>query len=172
MSYIDNNLLPGEKILFRTKKHFIIFFMPAVFVALAFFLTLNFKIPDTINGTLNQISHQVPFLNQVPHLAAVFMLLLAAYSGILKGITYLSSDYVVTNTRVIMRQGFFDRYVCDMRLNTVANVSVDQNLIAQALNYGSVAINGFGGATDYFYEIANPVALQKAVNSQLDARNR
>ena len=37
MTYLDKNLLPNEQILFRTKKHLIIFFFPALWTIFCFY---------------------------------------------------------------------------------------------------------------------------------------
>ena len=62
MSYIDRNLLPDERILFRTRKHLIIFFYPAILVIIA--------------GYAYQYMHQNPFLVRIEWLPMLAVLIL------------------------------------------------------------------------------------------------
>lgn len=149
MSYIDRNLLPDEQIVFRTKKHLIIFFFPVIWTVLAFYATSYFA--DNI--VLSKLS-SLPWL-----LALIFW----SYTGLI----YLTSEFAVTNKRIMMREGFFYRHTNEMRLNTISQVNVDQSLLGQILNYGIVSINAFG-VSDSYPGIAKPGLFQRHVNEQLD----
>lgn len=149
MSDIDNNLLPDERILFRTKKHAIIFFFPALWTIFCFYATDYMQNDPILSGIL-----LIPWL-----MAAVFWVYVA--------LEYTTSQFVVTDRRVIMREGFFHRHLNETRLSTISQVSVQQNLFGLILNYGTVSINAFG-AFDAFTLIARPVAFQKSVNEQQD----
>src|SRR5579872_4356612 len=70
MSYIDKNLLAGEQIIFRTKKHFIIFLMPMLWTLAAFLFLINSN----------------PFVVKVAFLPAI----LAVFSWLNGGLIYLT----------------------------------------------------------------------------------
>ena len=149
MAYIDNNLLSDETILFRTKKHLIIFALPVfwtLFAILATAYMMNDNLLHTIIWT--------PWL-----IAGVFW--------IYTGLQYVTSDFVVTNKRLMLNEGFFFRHSNEMRLATISQVNIEQSLLGRILNYGMVSINAFG-AFDSFATIARPYLFQKAVNEQLD----
>jgi uncharacterized membrane protein YdbT with pleckstrin-like domain len=150
-NYIDKNLLPDEKILYRTKKHWIIFLMP-------FFLTLV---------TLFFLLNENPYLVKTAYLLAIVTILYWLNQFLL----YVVSDFAITNKRVMMREGFFYRHTNETRLSTVANVGVNQSLLAQLLNYGTVFINTFGGETDSFTELDGPVEFQKRLQELLYEKN-
>lgn|SRR3990167_4272514 len=152
MNYIDNNLLPGERILYRTKKHAIIFVTPLILTGLVLYL-------HSLSNVMLETA--VWWLNLAVVLAWCHQLL-----------NYVASDFAVTNKRVMMREGFFLRHANEMRLATVARVDIVQSLVGQALNYGTVAINGFGGSTDVFSQITSPYTFQKAVQIALDKQNK
>lgn len=147
MSFVNKNLLPNEKVLFRTKKHLIIFLYPLIWTIIT---CLFFLHP-----------------NPIVHIAALFPLGLVALFWLNQFLIYYVSEFAITNIRIIMREGFFVRHVNDTRLNTIANVNVNQSLVGQALNYGTVIINSFGGGTDPFKEIAKPIAFQNQLQNQL-----
>jgi uncharacterized membrane protein YdbT with pleckstrin-like domain len=148
MSYIDKNLLPDEQIIYRTKKSLIIFINPLLWTIGAIIFLLN----------------ENPFIIKA---AAIFGLI-AIGSWLNTLLTYVTSEFAVTNKRIMMKEGFFFRHSNETRLTTVAKVSVNQSLLAQVLNYGTVFINAFGGDTDAFTAIDSPVEFQKQTQEQLD----
>jgi len=147
MSYLDKNLLPSERILFRTKKHFIIFLSPMIWT----FLALLFYIQPS------------PQIQKLTFIIAIAALIYWAN----KAIEYYFSEFAVTNIRIIMREGFFYTHTNDSRLSTIANVSVNQSLLGRFLNYGTVVINTFGGGKDPFQQVDFPMRFQKALQKQL-----
>ena len=149
LRYIDQNLLPEERILFRTKKHVIVFFLPLVWTGVALYLY--------------KVMGQNPFLVRFTW---VPLLLAALFWGV-QWLEYITADFAVTNKRIMMREGFFIRHTNETRLATVSQVTVEQSLLGQLLNYGMVAINTFGGV-DAFSLIVAPFTFQKYVNEQLD----
>jgi len=153
MSYIDKNLLADEKVVFRTKKHKIIFLTPIIFTVLSIFAS-SYMASDTL--LLNFI--------WAPWIVTLI------YWGYV-GLEYFTSEFVVTDKRVMMREGFFNRHTNEMRLSAISQVNVDQSLLGQILNYGIVSINAFG-AFDAFPIVNHPVAFQRHVNQQIDERVR
>jgi uncharacterized membrane protein YdbT with pleckstrin-like domain len=154
MSYIEKQLLAGEQIVFKTKKHKIIFFYPVL-------LTLFLLLYGSPYMRANEILQSVEW---IPWFVA---LILWAYMGIL----YMASEFVVTNKRVIMREGFFNKHVIELRISAVSQVNVEQGIIAQLLNYGRVSLNSFG-AFDSFDMLAKPEIFQREINRQLDKLSR
>lgn len=149
MSYIDKNLLAGEEIIFRTKKHLILFFWPLVWTLVASYIA-----PYIAANNILQTIAWVPWL-------------LVAFFWVYAGLEYMTSDFAVTNRRVLMREGFLYRHTNETRLAAISQVNVVQSLLGQLLNYGTVSINAFG-AFDAFPLIAHPFQFQKHVNEALD----
>jgi uncharacterized membrane protein YdbT with pleckstrin-like domain len=149
MSYIDRNLLSDERILFRVRKHYIIFFVPIV-IALFSVYAANYM-------------HNNLILAKLVFVPVLVALIVWAYVGL----EYVTSEYAVTTKRVMMREGFFYRHANEVRLTTISQVKVDQSLLGQLLNYGTISINAFG-AFDSFPLISHPFEFQKQVNQQLD----
>ncbi|MBX3709942.1 MAG: PH domain-containing protein [Gammaproteobacteria bacterium] len=149
MSYIERNLLPDEQILFRTKKHLILFAIPAILTILSIFV-FNYM-------------HSNFILVKFEWVPSVILLILWASVGL----EYYFSEFAVTNKRVMMREGFFFRHTNEMRIRTISQVNVYQSLLGQMLDYGSVSINAFG-VSDAYPMIASPFTFQRYVNEQLD----
>ena len=109
MSYIDRNLLPDEQIRFRTKKHLIIFFYPIVVTIIALYA---YQYMHT-NFILTTIEWVVPLL--------AFLFVGTVW------LEYVTSEFVVTNKRIIMREGFFYRHLTELRINTISQINVEQS---------------------------------------------
>lgn len=149
MGYIDKNLLPQEQIIFRTRKHLIIFLYPFVLAGISVLATIYMY----HNALLAK-------LLWVPWFVAFVM-------GFVVWLNYITSDFAVTDKRVMMREGFFYRHSNEIRISTISQVNVDQSLIGQMLGYGTVSIKTFG-AFDVYPIISKPVVFQKVVNAQID----
>lgn len=109
-SYVDNNLVSGEKVVYETKLHWVLFC----------------------------------------HLKAFLTLFLAPL------IERTTSEFVITNKRVIIKVGWFNRDAFEMNLSKIESVNIHQPFIARILGYGTIIITGTGGSKELFHNIANP----------------
>lgn len=146
-NYINKNLLPDEKILYRTKKHWIIFLIPVFLTAITAFFYFNSNLYVVRIAPILGIVTVLYWFNQ--------------------GLLYAASEFAITDKRVMMREGFFYRHTNETRLSAIANVGTTQSLLAQVLNYGSVFINTFGSETDIFTELDEPIQFQKKLQELL-----
>ena len=159
MSYLEKNLLPDEAIAFQTRKNVIIFLTPLVWTL----ITLFFLLQQTF--TLNFSSQ--PFINNFS-LIAWIPGILALLSWLNEGLTYLTSVFIITNRRVIMREGFFIRHAVETRLSAVAEITINQSLLGRLMNYGTIGIKSFGGGNEFFPLISSPYDFQNAVSQHLN----
>ena len=145
----SRRLLRDEVIIFQTRKHKIIFFVPIV-------LTVG-------------VIYLYPFFADNAMLAKILwaLFLVPAVFWGYNLVEYATSIFVVTNKRIMMREGFFNRHTNETLLTSISQVTVDQNIVAQLLNYGTVTVNAFG-ASDTFVMIANPYGFQQALNEQMN----
>lgn len=146
MSYIDRNLLTNEQVLHRAYLSRTVFIAPTllVFAGLATF---------AFGGGVA--------------LAGVAVLMVGLYGWIKAFIRYKTSEFGVTNKRVIMKVGLVRRTSVEIVLNKVESVSVDQGIVGRVFNFGSVAVVGTGGTHDPFHRIAAPMQFRRAVQEQL-----
>lgn len=147
-----------EKMLFQTKKHFIIFTYSIIWTVVTI-IFLTQRDPLTLDANLL-------FINSMTDLAWIPGVI-AASSWLNQTLNYLTSRFVVTNKRIIMREGFFFRHAVETRLATVAEVKVDQSLLGCFLNFGTLTINNFGGSSEVFAYIADPIRFQREVLGNL-----
>ncbi len=167
MAYIDSTLLPDERIFFRTKKSLVIFFFPGLLLGAGVAFWLMFMFVVGVLPPLKNLSNQ---FNIGSYLLAIIVVI-SLFSAFKVWLEYKTGDFVVTNRRIIMKEGFFVRHMAETRLSAISHVSVEQTLIGRIFNYGTVFVNSFGGSSDHFTQIASPVEFQKQVHIQLDALN-
>lgn len=139
MSYVQKQLSDGERIVFQTTLHPIIFLWPVAVVAggVSFF---------GLNPTVGSIG--------------VFLGLLLMLS---LWITYKTSEFAVTNRRVIIKTGLVSRKTIETLLTKVEGVQVDQDILGRILNYGTLTVTGTGGTHEPFKRIRHPLEFRKQV---------
>ncbi len=73
-----------------------------------------------------------------------------------------SSEFVITNRRIIIKTGFISRNTFEMNLSKIESVNVDQSFMGRILGYGSMTIIGTGGTREAFRNIRKPLEFRKA----------
>jgi uncharacterized membrane protein YdbT with pleckstrin-like domain len=148
MSYIDDNILPDEKLLYRTRKHYVIFLQPALWTVAAVFFFVN--------------------SNDYIVKAGLVFAAIACVFWLTALLNYGFSEFAITDKRILMREGFFLKHINDTRMTTIANIEVNQNPLGQILNYGVLIIKTYGGSDDPFMDIPKPFEFKKVLQLQLD----
>lgn len=79
----------------------------------------------------------------------------------------LTTEFAVTNKRVIVKTGWIQRETLELNLSRVESLSVDQSVMGRLLGYGTITIIGTGGTREPFHGIAHPLEFRNAVQEQL-----
>lgn len=143
MSYIDKTLLPEEKVIYRSHPHWIVVFRSLVgLILMAGFLMMGAR------HTLLIIS--------------LFSLL--GFAAFLSGlIVYYSSEFGITNKRVIMKSGFIGRYAFENSLDRIEGVEISQSIMGRIFDYGSIRIRGVSGTKELFSAVRYPFRFRYKV---------
>jgi len=118
MSYIDSNLMSGESLIYRAKLHWIIFARPVIWLIVAVLLLGSGGDAATAWGG--------------------FFLLLAILDGIASFIDYSTSEFGITNKRVLVKVGLIRRKSLELLLSKVEGIQVSQGILGRLLDFGSV----------------------------------
>ena len=149
MSYIEANLLSDETMLYRTYPHWTVFSLPFLLFASAIFCFIYHI-----------------HLHEVGYLLFAFAVITSYFALV----TFICSEFAVTNHRVIAKRGFIQRQTIGVVLNKVESVDVEQDILGRMLHYGTVIVKGTGGTSDIFYKVGEPFlfrnAVQEAVNTE------
>jgi uncharacterized membrane protein YdbT with pleckstrin-like domain len=145
VSYIDENLLPDEHVVYRAQLHKIIFARAAlvliVGVVLLFFPTLTQA--RTVVLVIGVLLLVPPF------------------------VAYQTTELGVTDKRVIVKSGFIRRRTIELLLRQVEAISVDQGLLGRLLGYGSITLTGTGGVREVFHQVREPLELRRRIQGQI-----
>ncbi len=160
MSYVENNLNPGESIGYRARLHWIALFWPV-------FLCILFGLP----GFLWMIAAIAIGSNPGAGMffgLALGSLLLAALALFLGIAGMKAAEFAVTNKRVIMKAGVIQRKSTEMFLSKIESVGLNQGLLGRMLDYGTIVVRGTGGTTEPFNRIAHPVEFRRQVQEHIE----
>lgn len=146
MSYVEQNLMPGERVVYRTRLHLIIFAWPAFFAVLGLPVLTGDDVP-----------------------LATFCLGVAVVTGVAAYLRRQSSEFAVTDRRVIAKTGVVQRRTAELLLTHVESLSVDQGILGRALGYGTIVVTGSGAGRSAFKRVADPLELRRHVYAQVEA---
>ncbi len=172
MSYIKDNLMPNEKLLFTARVH------PAVFLPsiVSFILTIALFIYGFSKAAVvSRTGAPPPEINEATTIVGMFLLcfsgFLFLYSVLLALealIIMFATEFGVTNRRVIAKTGFIRRHTLEMLLSKIESVAVRQNILGRLLNFGTVTVTGTGGTKESFRAIVGPIAVRKKINQIIE----
>jgi uncharacterized membrane protein YdbT with pleckstrin-like domain len=158
MSYLDKNLATGETVMYRTRLHWIIFIKS---ILLGIVAVIVFGI-----GLFKPI---FPNASVIFYYGAGILLLIFLIMFISRWILYTSSEFGVTNSRVLIKVGFISRHSLELLLTKVEGIGVDQSIMGRMLNYGTIIVTGTGGTKESFAMISQPMEFRKKVQEQIIA---
>ena len=147
MSYIEKNLMNGESIVYRGHLHWVVFLWPVIW----FIIAIIFFSSGSDNGAV------VGFL----------FILISIVTGIASFINYKTSEFGVTNKRVIVKVGFIRRNSIEVLLNKIEGIQVNQGILGRILGFGSITVSGTGGTKDQFHMISAPLEFRRKVQEQI-----
>ncbi|PID64112.1 MAG: hypothetical protein CR974_00380 [Gammaproteobacteria bacterium] len=73
-----------------------------------------------------------------------------------------TSEFVITNKRVVIKVGWLNRDAFEMNLSKIESVQIHQSFIARILGYGTIVIIGTGGSKELFHNISRPREFKRA----------
>ena len=81
--------------------------------------------------------------------------------GILPLIKRLTSEYVITNKRIIIKTGLISRHTLEMNMPKIETINVEQSIFGRIFDYGTITIIGTGGTKEAFEYIKDPLEFRK-----------
>ena len=156
MSYVDKNLMDGEQVFYRTRRHW------TIFGGAIFFLCAGLAV---------FAAAQVWGQQEWAHNAGIAALALGALVALLKAIPAwidrATSEFAVTNKRVIIKVGWIRRRSLETLLTKVEGIEVNQGIWARVFDFGTIIITGTGGSKEPFERIGAPLLFRRKVQEQI-----
>ena len=162
MSYVEKNLIAGEKILYKTQLHWVVLLWP-VFLGLLFAMSGLYLLVRALSSSGAKNSSSNLFL--VP---AVLLLIAAAVSIGFAFLKRRATEMAVTDRRVIVKVGLTSRRTVELLLSKVESIGVEETLFGRMLGYGTVLVRGTGGTPESFDTIAHPLEFRREVQQQIE----
>lgn len=79
-----------------------------------------------------------------------------------------SSEFAVTNKRVVVKVGFLRRHSTEILLRQVEGITVDQGILGRIFGYGTIVVEGTGSDRTPYSGIAAPMKFRLAVQEQIE----
>jgi len=76
-------------------------------------------------------------------------------------IAQATSEFAITNKRVIIKVGLISRRTLEMNLTKIESVNVNQSILGRMLGYGTIVVIGTGGTREIFAGICDPTTFKK-----------
>ncbi|MCR8556388.1 PH domain-containing protein [Mucilaginibacter sp. BJC16-A38] len=149
MTFIEKNLANNEQIIYRAKLHWWIYGQSVFLLILGivvFALWGKTEVVKIIGGLLVIIG---------------LITLLNAY------IRSSTSEFAVTNRRIMMKTGVTKRRLIELQLNRSDGLVIDQGIIGRIFNYGSIIIRT-GNLEEIFSPVADPYEFKRQINNAIE----
>jgi uncharacterized membrane protein YdbT with pleckstrin-like domain len=79
----------------------------------------------------------------------------------------VSSEFAITNKRVLIKVGLIRRHSLELLLQKVEGIGVDQTVLGRILGYGTITVSGVGGTKESFRTISDPLEFRRQVQASL-----
>src|SRR4029077_15877126 len=148
MSYVEKHLMPGEQIEYRANLHWLVFILPTLLFIAAIWLFFS------LGGNIAK------FL-------APILIVGVRVTGLIAVIERMTSEFAVTNKRVLIKTGLIRRHSLETLLSKIESIGVAQSILGRILGFGTIVISGTGGSKEPFHRIANHMMFRRRVQEQI-----
>ncbi len=150
MSYTESQLLPGESIKFQARVHWLPY------------------LPWYILGAVVALASIVAFINHAYPIGAGVI----ALGVIICASAYIarqSTEFSVTDRRIIIKVGWIHRRTLETMLGKVENIAVEQSVFGRMFGFGTIVVTGTGGTREPFTNVADPLVFRHHVEAEINA---
>ncbi len=154
------DLLPGERMLARSARHWVVLLRPIATTVLATAVSL------VILAFLPLASELRLFLMLGVILAAIGVLNLY-YWG------WRAHEYVLTDQRVIVNEGILSKFSKSIAIDRIQDLTTFQGLWGRTWGFGDIALESAGReGAELLSMVPHPQQLRNAIFAQIEARRR
>ena len=148
--YIDDILQPGEKILYSTTIHGIVYLPGLVCLAAS---------AACLVGSGGGVIFPLLALSALLALVGGFLLFRAWFQR-------WTTETDVTSLRVFHKEGFIKRQTFEMSLDKIESVDVSQSILGRIFGWGDVRVNGVGEGTKTIKMIGAPIEFRNHITAR------
>jgi uncharacterized membrane protein YdbT with pleckstrin-like domain len=153
VKYVEQVMQPGEKLIYATSLHWLVYLRAILLLILAgACLIAAGMVPE-------------PSVMLALKIVAALLGLLALVSGLSALVRRSTTELAVTDRRVIYKTGIFQRHSMEMNLSKVETVGVNQSILGRLLGYGTVIVRGTGGSFEPIPFIGEPLIFRNHITA-------
>jgi uncharacterized membrane protein YdbT with pleckstrin-like domain len=145
-NYVKNTLDKGEKIIVSSEVSKWSYAGPIGFGAFMFYLA---------SLLINTGWGQIP---------AILIILFGLYVIVSAFISRWTTEYAVTNRKVLAKTGLISRKADELRISKVEGCDVLQGIQGRLLGYGTLIFSGMGTQKVQFEMVPDPLSIKKQVD--------
>jgi uncharacterized membrane protein YdbT with pleckstrin-like domain len=154
MSYVSKHLMAGEAVVEEARLSRVVY-IPAIILFIIYVVLLY----EVYNGGA-ETSIAMP----IPEAFLVFAIVATVPAFIRRS----SSEFAVTNKRVVVKVGLVRRHSTEILLRQVEGITVDQGILGRIFDYGTIVIEGTGSDRTPYRGIGGPLKFRLAVQEQIE----
>jgi uncharacterized membrane protein YdbT with pleckstrin-like domain len=154
------DLLPGERILVSSSRHWVVLLRPIATTILAAIVLLVVLSLLPVGGELR-----------------LFLMLGVALAGILVINLYYwgwrAHEYVLTDQRVILNEGIVSKFSRSIAIDRIQDLTTYQGLWGRTWGFGDIEMESAGReGAEMLSTVPRPQQLRNAIFAQIEARRR
>jgi uncharacterized membrane protein YdbT with pleckstrin-like domain len=150
MSYIQENLMTGESVVYCAHLHWAVYLRPIILGILSILVCFA------------DLEIQFKGAAMAVFLLLVLPMLLSVW------IRTKTSEFAVTNKRIMIKTGLFRRSSLEILLTKVEGIIVHQSISGRIFDFGTILVSGTGGAKTPYPNIAAPMRFRREVQEQIE----
>jgi hypothetical protein len=154
--FVDDNLMPGEQVLYRAHVHWGLFAPPLILGA----LVVVSLVPALLVGGAERILFGG---------FSLAMFIIAAGLTVQSTVIYFATEFALTDKRIIGKTGFIARTSLEIVLGKIEGIMVNQGILGRMLDYGTIVVTGTGTSRTTFKGISSPLECRRAIQQQIGA---
>jgi hypothetical protein len=165
MGYIERNLLPGEKVMYKTRLHWSVL-IGSVALALLF---AGAGVALMVGGGPAMSGPRFKSIQMDVAYAFLFLSVFFLIHGMLKR---NATEMSVTNRRLVIKTGLLSRRTIELLLGKVESIQVQESFAGRMFGYGTVMVHGTGGTPESFHKIAHPLEFRRQMEQQVEGHDK
>jgi Bacterial PH domain len=170
-SFVEQNLMPGEQIIYRTHVHWIIYFAPLPLLVFAAIMLVVIGVLNSSSSTLVKSSGGL--FSGILFLTGIILPLILIPLVLIRSLIYSKTrEFAVTNKRVLIKWGFIQRHSMEVLLKQIEGIMVFQPIMGRLFGYGTISVTGTGGTHERFPLISQPLEFRRRVQHQIEMLNQ
>ena len=157
-AYHTKVMLPDEQLRAVGRLHWAIYLKSWIFLILAVAAGADFLYLRSTNGGGSDSTSSV-----VLEAVGGLLLIIGLFMLLSAWVRRVTTEIVVTDRRILFKEGFLRRRTMEMNMSKVETVDVVQSIPGRLFNYGTILIRGTGSSYEPLSLIGDPLTLRNAI---------